>query len=184
MHWSEAVQRMRIAWYRRQWTCARVTGTPNLQAPALLAGQGTIHFEDEVILGWPLGPGFLAGYSYIEARHPESTVTFGARSHFNNGVTIVSEGPGIAIGSRCVIGPAVHVYDSDFHALDPAARATEAPRREAVHIADDVFLGSNAIILKGVTIGAGSVVGAGAVVAADVPAGAVVAGNPARVVQP
>ena len=50
----------------------------------------------------------------------------------------------------------------------------------AVAIEDDVFLGTGAIVLKGVTVGAGSVVGAGAVVVADVPPRSVVAGNPAR----
>ncbi len=173
---------MRIAWYRRLWTCAEVAGTPRLHAPALLAGAGSIQFQDEVILGWEQGPGFFAGYSYIEARNPESAVSFGAHSHLNNGVTIVSEGPGISIGRRCLIGPGVHIYDSDFHAIDAGVRTTESPRREPVTIADDVFIGSLAVILKGTSIGAGSVVGAGAVVAGDVPAGAIIAGNPARVV--
>jgi maltose O-acetyltransferase len=50
-------------------------------------------------------------------------------------------------------------------------------------IEDDVWIGANAIILKGVTIGARSIVGAGAVVSRDVPPDCVVAGNPARVVK-
>jgi maltose O-acetyltransferase len=183
MHWSDAVRRLRIAWYRRLWTCAEVQGAPILQAPALLAGAGRIHFEAEVTLGWKHGPGFLAGYSYLEARERGSLVTFGERCQLNNGVTIVSERSGISIGQRCLIGPGVHIYDSDFHALDADLRATALPLGAPVKIADDAFIGSNAIILKGVTIGAGSVVGAGAVVVADVPAGAIVAGNPARVVQ-
>jgi maltose O-acetyltransferase len=183
VHWSDAVQRLRVAWYRRLWTCADVEGAPILRAPAVLSGAGRIHFHGHVTLGWKQSPGFLAGYSYIEARYPESTVTFGEHCQLNNGVTIVSEGSGVSIGKRCLIGPAVHIYDSDFHALDASVRDTEPPRREPVDVADDVFIGSNAIILKGVKIGAGSVVGAGAVVAADVPPGAVVAGNPARLVR-
>jgi acetyltransferase-like isoleucine patch superfamily enzyme len=151
-------------------------------APALLAGPGRISFQGEVILGWEQGPGFLAGYSYVEARQPESKVSFGESTHLNNGVTIVSEGPGISIGRRCVIGPGVHIYDSDFHALEASRRQTDPPRRAPVQVADDVFIGSNAILLKGVTVEAGSVIGAGAVVAADVPRNAIVAGNPARVI--
>jgi acetyltransferase-like isoleucine patch superfamily enzyme len=51
-----------------------------------------------------------------------------------------------------------------------------------VEIGDDVFIGTNALILKGVTVGNGAVVGAGAVVVVDVPPDAVVGGNPARVI--
>ena len=134
MHWSEAVRRLRIAWYRRLWTCAEVQGSPCLHAPAVLAGAGSIHFQSEVILGWKQSPGFLAGYSYIEARHPGSAVTFGERSHLNNGVTIINEGSGISIGRRCLIGPGVHIYDSDFHALEAGLRATALPRRASVEI--------------------------------------------------
>jgi len=50
-------------------------------------------------------------------------------------------------------------------------------------IEDDVFVGMEALILKGVTIGEGAVVGTGAVVMQDVPPRTVVAGNPAEVVR-
>ena len=49
-----------------------------------------------------------------------------------------------------------------------------------VVIEDDVWIGLNAVILQGVTLGRGCIVGAGAVVTKDVPAGARVVGNPAR----
>jgi acetyltransferase-like isoleucine patch superfamily enzyme len=179
MRAADALQRMRIAWYRRQWTCARVTGAPVLLAPALLAGAGSIDFEHEVTLGWRESPAALAGYSYIEARSPDSSISFGAGTYVNNCSAIISEGPGVAIGQRCLIGVGVHIYDSDFHALDAGARNSTLPRMAAVSIADDVFIGSNAIILKGVAIGSGAVVGAGAVVSSDVAAGSTVTGNPA-----
>jgi maltose O-acetyltransferase len=177
-----ALQRLRIAWYRRQWTCADVRGNPKLLAPAMLAGRGQIRFDGAVTLGWQLAPGFLSGYAYVEARHSQSTVAFGEGTHLNNCMTIVSDGPGISIGQRCLIGPGVHIYDSDFHPLDATLRQSADPGRARVEIGDEVFLGTNAIVLKGVTLGARSVVGAGAVVATDVPDGAVVAGSPARVV--
>ena len=52
-----------------------------------------------------------------------------------------------------------------------------------VSIGDDVWIGANAMILRGVTLGEGAVVGAGAVVTGDVPAHTIVAGNPATVVR-
>lgn len=180
MRSADVLQAMRIAWYRRQWSCEHLSGAPRLAAPAILAGVGRIAFEAEVTLGWKLSSGFLEGYSYIEARGHESIVSFGERTHLNNCVTIVSEGPGITIGRRCVIGPEVHIYDSDFHALAAAERESTPPNTAAVTIGDEVFIGSRAIVLKGVTLGDGSVVGAGAVVASDVPANTIVAGNPAR----
>ena len=52
-----------------------------------------------------------------------------------------------------------------------------------VHIGDNCFVGAHSIVLPGVTIGDGSIVAAGSVVARNVPAGSLVAGNPARVVE-
>jgi exopolysaccharide acyltransferase PssR len=52
-----------------------------------------------------------------------------------------------------------------------------------VHIGDNCFIGAHSIILPGVTIGHGCIVAAGSVVVRDVPAGSLVAGNPARVVE-
>ncbi len=148
----------------------------------MLAGQGQIRFDGTVTLGWELSPGFLSGYSYLEARYPGSSIAIGEGTHLNNCVTIVSEGPGVSVGRRCLFGPGVHVYDSDFHPLDAKLREDAAPERARVEIGDEVFLGTRAIVLKGVSLGARSVVGAGAVVASDVPEGVIVAGNPARMV--
>jgi acetyltransferase-like isoleucine patch superfamily enzyme len=177
------LQRTRIAWYRRLWSCADVVGAPQLSAPLLLAGHGTIRFGRDVTFGWKLSPGFHAGYSYVEARYAGARIAVGDGCHFNNGVTVVAEGPGIEIGRRCLVGPGVHVYDSDFHPLEAAERrAGGDPARAAVKIGDDVFLGTGCIVLKGATIGQGAVVGAGSIVSGDVPPDAIVAGNPATVV--
>ena len=102
----------------------------------------------------------------------------------------------ISIGRRCVISHNVTIADSDFHPLDPGERLRDAEanaphgdRRlrppietRPVVIADDVWIGIGAIILKGVHIGAGARIEAGSVVTGRVPAGARAAGNPARLV--
>lgn len=90
----------------------------------------------------------------------------------------------IDVGDRVLLGANVLITDTDFHPLDPAVRreSPQAGARAPVVIEDDVFIGTQAVILKGVHIGRGAVVGAGAVVTRAVPAGAVVAGNPARIV--
>jgi len=86
----------------------------------------------------------------------------------------------VSIGAHCTLSWDVQVLDTDFHAitLDGVQRPSVAP----VRIGDRVWIGTRAVVLKGVTIGDGAVVAAGAVVTVDVPPGAVVAGVPARVV--
>jgi len=90
----------------------------------------------------------------------------------------------ISIGDRAWVGANAIITDTDFHPLDPQVRRARPldAKTAPVEIADDVFIGMNALILKGVRIGERAVVGAGSVVSRDVPAGAIVAGNPARVI--
>jgi acetyltransferase-like isoleucine patch superfamily enzyme len=91
----------------------------------------------------------------------------------------------VEIGNHVWIGANSTIVDTDFHPLAPEARciAPTAGESAPIVIEDDVFIGMWAIILKGVRIGRGAVIGAGAVVTRDVPAGAVAAGNPARLVR-
>lgn len=102
----------------------------------------------------------------------------------------------IRIGNYVVIGWNTTIADTDFHPLSPAERIADAiacsplgkgrPRppiaKQPVIIEDDVWIGPNATILKGVRIGSGAWVEAGAVVTRDVPARARVMGNPAKVI--
>ncbi len=104
----------------------------------------------------------------------------------------------IEIGKHCLISWNVGIADSDFHPLDAAQRRLDTmalapfykdrpPRPDItakpVFIKDNVWIGFNAVILKGVTIGENSVIAAGAIVTKDVPANVVVAGNPGVIVK-
>jgi len=75
--------------------------------------------------------------------------------------------------------------DAEYHPVNPIdRRATPNRVRSApVTIEDDVYIGMNSLLLKGIRIGKGSVVAACSVVTRDVPPGVVVAGNPAKVVR-
>ncbi len=86
----------------------------------------------------------------------------------------------ISIGEFCTFSWDVQVLDNDFHAI--TVDGVEQPSVAPVRIGDRVWVGTRAVVLKGVTIGDGAVIAAGAVVTKDVPAGAVVAGVPAKVV--
>jgi acetyltransferase-like isoleucine patch superfamily enzyme len=88
----------------------------------------------------------------------------------------------IRIGQRVTVGANTTIMDTDFHPLDPELRyqRPDAASTAPIIIEDDVFIGLQCLILRGVILGQGAVVGAGSVVTRDVPAGAIVAGNPAR----
>lgn len=81
----------------------------------------------------------------------------------------------ITIGDRVLIGGGVQIFDTNFHSLDYRFRNDKAHiKRSSVVIGDDVFIGADAIILKGVTIGARSTIGAGAIVRNDIEKDSVV----------
>ncbi len=177
------VQRARIWKYRRLSTCPNVSGTPIVWQPVLFLGRGRIEMGSEVEFGWPTSGGFHSGYCQVEATFPDSVVEIGDGAQVNNDALIKSEGPGIRIGPRALIGSGVCVYDSDFHELDPRRRRGGTPATARVTLGENVFVGDRSLILKGVEIGAHSVIGAGSVVVRSIPEGVVAAGNPARVVR-
>jgi acetyltransferase-like isoleucine patch superfamily enzyme len=122
----------------------------------------------------------------------EASVEIGDDCHFCD-VFLICE-MRLKIGDRVEIGWHATIVDSDFHPVDPAEREKDiialsplgngAPRRSVVHrpvtIENDVWIGPNATILKGVTLRKGAFIAPGAVVTRDVPSGARVLGNPAR----
>src|ERR1041385_6835604 len=135
-----------------------------------------------------------AGCSFAIGENGHCTI--GDFTLLNGALIMVEEN--IEIGSHCLVSWNVGIADSDFHPLEPAQRLidaqalapyfTDRPARPKlktapVKIADNVWIGMNAVILKGVTIGENSVVAAGSVVTKNVEANSVVAGNPAIVVK-
>ena len=93
---------------------------------------------------------------------------------------------GINIGKKCLIGANTKILDNDFHPVDPEVRRVrplDEVKSKEINIGENVFIGCNCLILKGVTIGDNSVIGAGSVVSKDIPANCVAAGNPAKVIK-
>ena len=94
----------------------------------------------------------------------------------------------IVLGNYLNIGGNVRIFDHDFHAVEWNNRRppqnSSAVRSKPIIIEDDVFIGTNAIILKGTHIGARSVIAAGSVVfGLHIPPDSLVKGNPAHVVE-
>lgn len=89
----------------------------------------------------------------------------------------------VHIGDETLIADDVYIIDFDHRIDDPATTIMDQGIVKApIRIGRDCWLGTKAVITRGVTIGDGAVVGAGAVVTRDVPARCVVAGVPARII--
>ena len=117
-----------------------------------------------------------------------STITVGDDVYLGPGVVLMASNSAIRIGNKVMFGPGVVVIGGD-HNTSPVGKfmrdvIQKRPEDDSpVVIEDDVWVGSRAIVLKGVTIGRGAIIGAGAVVTRSVPPYAVVVGTPGRVVR-
>lgn len=100
------------------------------------------------------------------------------RCQLNAYLQPIQVGAGMMIAANC----AFYSYD---HGMMPdlPVRQQSLCSRGPIVVGDEAWIGTGSIVLSGVTIGAGTVVGAGSVVTRDVPAGAVAAGNQARVIK-
>ena len=112
----------------------------------------------------------------------DSGIVIGDGSAMNFGVYIDGSG-GVIIGKSVIFGPNVVVVSSQ-HTLLQGSTFSASPKKFAeVRIDDNVWIGGNATIMAGVTIGQGALIAAGSVVNRDVPAFSMVAGVPARVIK-
>lgn len=117
----------------------------------------------------------------------DAKIIIGKHCEFSS--TVLSSRSKITIGDYVKIGGNVRLFDHDYHSehhenrRDPYKDAADV-KTQPIVIEDDVFIGTNSIILKGVHIGARSIIGAGSVVAIkDIPEDSVVAGNPAKIIK-
>jgi acetyltransferase-like isoleucine patch superfamily enzyme len=115
---------------------------------------------------------------------PESTIEVGDRTRIGANSSLRAA-KCVKIGKGCLIAPWVRIFDYNGHPLHPGGGRIGAPTPPdevaPVIVGDNVWIGENAFIQRGVTIGNDSVVAANSVVARDVPEGTVVMGIPARV---
>ncbi len=153
---------------------AAVALTPQLAGPPIALGRGSrIRFGTRGSFTRGRGLVLADGFSAFV----DGPLTIGDDVYVNRDCTIAVLA-GLVIGDRCRFGERVSIHDEDH-----LAGAGDGYRVSPVRIGDDVWLGANAVVLRGVSIGDGAVVAAGAVVRGDVPPGALAVGVPARVVR-
>jgi acetyltransferase-like isoleucine patch superfamily enzyme len=105
-----------------------------------------------------------------------ASLSIGNGSYLNRNTLVVAETK-VEIGNSCKIAWDVVIMDSDLHPIEG-----KTLENKPVIIEDNVWIGCRSIILKGVRIGKGAIIAAGSVVTKDIPAYAIAAGVPARVI--
>jgi acetyltransferase-like isoleucine patch superfamily enzyme len=143
-----------------------------------------MHFGDgmslrSTLVSNPLGPDHPVFFTTWQAG---AVLTIGTHFAMTGGTLCAMER--IEIGNHVTIGANVSIVDTDFHPVDPIRRITHPNdgKSAPVFIEDNVFIGMNSLVLKGVRIGKGSVIGAGSIVTKNIPTGVIAAGNPARII--
>ncbi|MDH5216059.1 MAG: acyltransferase [Gammaproteobacteria bacterium] len=116
------------------------------------------------------------------------TITIGNYVYIGPGAFFSASRSGISIGNKVMFGPNVTIMGGDHNTSVIGEYMYDIKTKKAendlpVIIEEDVWIGANATILKGVTIGRGSIIAAGAIVVNSVPEYSVVAGVPAKIIK-
>jgi acetyltransferase-like isoleucine patch superfamily enzyme len=176
---SYPLARLFFAWHGISWGRGwRIYGLPIIQK----------HSGSRMIFGPGLGLRSFVRSNPLGPNHPVILTTWKRESCLEVGANFAMTGGAlcasgrIKIGNNVAVGTNSVIVDTDFHPIKPEDRRLYPAEGKTadVMIDDDVFIGMNCLILKGVTIGQGSVIGAGSVVTRSVPPGTIVAGNPAQ----
>ena len=107
-------------------------------------------------------------------------IYLGKNSHINQYCCVwASPSSKIILGDNLLMGPGAKIFSSNHSAQIGLPMNIQPPREKDITIGNDVWLGANAVVLAGVTIGDGAIVAAGSVVTKDIPPYTIVTGVPA-----
>jgi maltose O-acetyltransferase len=182
------MRRWQYRWFRWATWPGRLSGRlfmdkhVRLFVPLRCDGEGVVHVSDRTKLGWPQAPRCGEGSVLLQARNKDAVIRIGRHCALSNNVSIIAV-ESVEIGDDCLIGDLVSIMDSDFHGIAPDQRRTGPIQTVPVKLGNNVWLGSRVIVQKGVTIGTNSIVAPNAVVTSSIPANAIAAGIPARVIR-
>lgn len=134
-----------------------------------------------------IGEGSLISLGTVLAIKPgvfgEGSLRIGRSTYIGEYNNLRTEGAELSIGDHCLISQFVSLIATGHEFRDRDRRIDEqgVSERHGIRIGDDVWIGSLATVLPGVTIGDGAVIGSGAIVTRDVPPYSIALGNPAKV---
>jgi acetyltransferase-like isoleucine patch superfamily enzyme len=166
-------------WARRPlWKLRALTGGPRIRIGRRFSLQGrlTLRGPGEVVIGDDV---VVASHTTPWTNTAEARIEIGDRAYVNG--TRFSCARSIRVGRDAIVGDA-RISDTDHHPVSRRRTSDRSlePAVAPITIAENVWIGGGAAILKGVSIGPNSVVGFGAVVTRDVGPDRVAVGNPAR----
>lgn len=144
----------------------------------LVCAIGSVAGTSARIAAWETGA--AAGFGFADVRHPGALMSGGASA--GPGLQLLAGAvvqTGARLGANVIVNTRA-VVEHDAEVGDHSHIAPMACLSGGVRVGARAHVGAGAVVLQGRVIGEGAVVGAGSVVTRDVPAGSVVAGNPAR----
>jgi len=188
VNWLDGVIEWRsylfMRWYVRHYfhlRCSEIGENLTLMAPVkkpVFVGEGKVKLGNNVTIN---GKVEFVAFADI---FPDAELYVGDNTMLGTNVTIRAW-KSIRIGSDCLIAKNVQIYDNNGHPLSPVGRLTRAkvPKNEIneIVIGNNVWIGENAHIQDGVTIGDNSIIAPYSIVTKNVPPNVVVMGSPAKV---
>ena len=171
------------AWGCRMYGLVKCFGTPYIEktpGSRIQIGSGVILRSS--LVSNPAG----CFHPVVLAARKKGEIILGNNCGISSSVIVAEKS--VTIGDNVLIGVNCVISDTDFHSVSAEIRRTPAADKEEhssipVVIEDDVWLGMNVTVLKGVTIGRGSVVAAGSIVTKDLPPHSLAGGNPCKVIK-
>ena len=143
-----------------------------------ISGSGQITLGDDVIIGrrnsWVVG--------FPCSTSAEIVIGSNCRIGYQN---IIAAATSIRIGDNVRLASNVNIFDNPSHPIEPSRRneAFRLDEASPVSIGDNVWIGMNCFVMRGVTIGDNSVIAAGSIVTRSIPANSLAAGAPAKVIR-
>lgn len=175
-------ERLAVALYRfplLRARCSHVGKRLQMEQAPVFSGPVKVYLGDDVRLS---GKATFAGARIF----PDPEIRIGDRTFIGHGAQF-SAAKSIVIGNDVLIAGGCWILDYSAHPLHPEQRIAglqvDPEDVRPVRIENKVWLGRNAIVLPGITVGEGAVIGAGAVVTKNVPPGGICVGNPGRVLE-